>query len=177
MRDLATDWKLTTLAARCAVSAEHLRRICRRELGRTPMEHVTYMRIQRAQELLEKDWGVAANVWSCPSFNELARDGQDCERFNLLHPAGPEAALMPDPWLTFTGSYEFMPGQPRHFHVRTGSDGKAAFADLRGVRNQALLASALTALGGLLLLVLLIYSELELVFNSEKLLQQAVLLE
>ena len=39
-----------------------------------------------AQELLEKDWGVAADVWSCPSFNELARDGQDAERFNLLHP-------------------------------------------------------------------------------------------
>jgi AraC-like DNA-binding protein len=53
VRDLTEDWKLSTLAARCAVSAEHLRRICRRELGRTPMEHVTYMRIQRAQELLE----------------------------------------------------------------------------------------------------------------------------
>ena len=39
-----------------------------------------------AQELLEKDWGVAANVWSCPSFNELTRDGQEAERFNLLHP-------------------------------------------------------------------------------------------
>lgn len=51
--DLAEDWKLSTLAAACAVSAEHLRRICRRELGRTPMEHVTYMRMQRAQELLE----------------------------------------------------------------------------------------------------------------------------
>jgi pyruvate dehydrogenase E1 component len=39
-----------------------------------------------AKELLEKDWGVAANVWSCPSFNELAREGQDAERWNLLHP-------------------------------------------------------------------------------------------
>ncbi|PZP93416.1 MAG: pyruvate dehydrogenase (acetyl-transferring), homodimeric type, partial [Variovorax paradoxus] len=39
-----------------------------------------------AQELLEKDWGVAAGVWSCPSFNELGRDGQDAERWNLLHP-------------------------------------------------------------------------------------------
>ncbi len=39
-----------------------------------------------AQELLQKDWGVAADVWSCPSFNELARDGQDAERYNLLHP-------------------------------------------------------------------------------------------
>ncbi|MES2888324.1 MAG: pyruvate dehydrogenase (acetyl-transferring), homodimeric type [Pseudomonadota bacterium] len=39
-----------------------------------------------AKELLEKEWGVAANIWSCPSFNELARDGQDVERWNLLHP-------------------------------------------------------------------------------------------
>jgi pyruvate dehydrogenase E1 component len=39
-----------------------------------------------ARKLLEADWGVAANVWSCPSFNELARDGQDCDRWNLLHP-------------------------------------------------------------------------------------------
>ena len=41
---------------------------------------------QAAKKLLEADWGVAANVWSCPSFNELAREGQDCERWNLLHP-------------------------------------------------------------------------------------------
>jgi len=46
-----------------------------------------------AKELLEKDWGVAANVWSCPSFNELARDGQDVERWNLLHPT--EKARVP----------------------------------------------------------------------------------
>jgi pyruvate dehydrogenase E1 component len=39
-----------------------------------------------AQALLAEDWGVAADVWSCPSFNELGRDGQDCDRFNLLHP-------------------------------------------------------------------------------------------
>jgi pyruvate dehydrogenase E1 component len=39
-----------------------------------------------AKELLEADWGVGANVWSCPSFNELARDGQAADRWNLLHP-------------------------------------------------------------------------------------------
>ncbi len=39
-----------------------------------------------ARKLLEADWGVAANVWSCPSFNQLARDGQDADRWNLLHP-------------------------------------------------------------------------------------------
>ncbi len=39
-----------------------------------------------AKLLLETEWGVAAKVWSCPSFNELARDGADAERYNLLHP-------------------------------------------------------------------------------------------
>jgi pyruvate dehydrogenase E1 component len=41
---------------------------------------------QFARDLLRDDWGVVANVWSCPSFNELARDGQEVERWNLLHP-------------------------------------------------------------------------------------------
>ncbi|MEY2769600.1 MAG: Pyruvate dehydrogenase component, partial [Pseudomonadota bacterium] len=39
-----------------------------------------------AQTLLATDWGVQADVWSCPSFNELARDGQAVERHNLLNP-------------------------------------------------------------------------------------------
>ena len=52
-RELTTDWKLSTLAECGHLSAEHLRRLCLRDLGRTPMEHVGYMRIQRAQKLLE----------------------------------------------------------------------------------------------------------------------------
>jgi len=52
-RDLTVDWKLSTLARACFLSTEHLRRLCLRELGRTPMEHVTYIRMQRAQEILE----------------------------------------------------------------------------------------------------------------------------
>jgi pyruvate dehydrogenase E1 component len=39
-----------------------------------------------AAELLKADWGVDADIWGCPSFNELARNGQDVERWNLLHP-------------------------------------------------------------------------------------------
>lgn len=39
-----------------------------------------------AAELLKKDWGVEADIWGCPSFTELARDGQTCERWNRLHP-------------------------------------------------------------------------------------------
>jgi pyruvate dehydrogenase E1 component len=38
-----------------------------------------------AADLL-KEFGVAADIWSCPSFTELRRDGMECERFNLLNP-------------------------------------------------------------------------------------------
>ena len=76
--------------------------------GRHPTRHVSVSRLQAkkkgprvqllgsgtilreviaAADLLEKDFGVAADVWSCPSFNELRRDGIDVERWNLLHPA------------------------------------------------------------------------------------------
>jgi pyruvate dehydrogenase E1 component len=39
-----------------------------------------------AAEMLEKDFGVAADVWSVTSFNELRREGLDAERWNMLHP-------------------------------------------------------------------------------------------
>ncbi len=39
-----------------------------------------------AADMLEKDWGVAGDVWSVTSFTELRRDGIDAERWNLLHP-------------------------------------------------------------------------------------------
>ncbi len=39
-----------------------------------------------AAELLEKDFGVVSDVWSVTSYNELRREGIDCERWNTLHP-------------------------------------------------------------------------------------------
>ena len=45
-----------------------------------------------AAELLEKDFGVASDIWSVTSFNELRRDGLDCERWNMLHPDMPRRA-------------------------------------------------------------------------------------
>jgi pyruvate dehydrogenase E1 component len=59
---------------------------------------------QFAKELLEKDWGVGANVWSCPSFNELTRDGQDADRYNLLHPmATPRVSFVEQQLATTSG--------------------------------------------------------------------------
>ena len=41
-----------------------------------------------AQGLLEQ-YGVAADVWSVTSYQELYRDGHACERWNMLHPDQP----------------------------------------------------------------------------------------
>jgi pyruvate dehydrogenase E1 component len=43
--------------------------------------------VMAAAELLEKDFGIASDVWSCPSFNELRREGLEVERYNLLNPS------------------------------------------------------------------------------------------
>ncbi len=45
-----------------------------------------FMEVIAAAQLLRDDWKVEADLWSCPSFNELARDGQTCDRWNRLHP-------------------------------------------------------------------------------------------
>lgn len=39
-----------------------------------------------AAELLRDEFGITANIWSVTSFNELRREGLDCERWNMLHP-------------------------------------------------------------------------------------------
>ncbi len=43
-----------------------------------------------AADLLKNDWGVEADLWSCPSFTQLARDGHNCVRHQLLHPEEPK---------------------------------------------------------------------------------------
>ncbi|RMH93201.1 pyruvate dehydrogenase (acetyl-transferring), homodimeric type [Lysobacter pythonis] len=39
-----------------------------------------------AAELLDQEFGIKADLWSCPSFTELAREGEDAVRFNRLNP-------------------------------------------------------------------------------------------
>ena len=40
-----------------------------------------------AADLLHDDFGVAADIWSVPSFTELRREGIETERWNMLHPS------------------------------------------------------------------------------------------
>jgi AraC-like DNA-binding protein len=49
---LAADWPLNKLASLAGMSAKHFRRLCQQSLGRTPAQHITVLRLQRAAILL-----------------------------------------------------------------------------------------------------------------------------
>lgn len=44
-----------------------------------------------AAELLDQEFGIKADIWSCPSFSELRRDGLDADRWNRLNPKAGKA--------------------------------------------------------------------------------------
>ncbi|HNV20680.1 MAG TPA: pyruvate dehydrogenase (acetyl-transferring), homodimeric type [Candidatus Hydrogenedentes bacterium] len=50
----------------------------------------------KAQEILERDFGVAADVWSVTSYKELRRDALDADRWNMLNPGKKPMT----PWVT-----------------------------------------------------------------------------
>jgi pyruvate dehydrogenase E1 component len=45
-----------------------------------------FREVIEAAALLHSDWGVEADLWSCPSFTELAREGNAVNRQNMLNP-------------------------------------------------------------------------------------------
>jgi pyruvate dehydrogenase E1 component len=45
-----------------------------------------FREVIEAAALLRNDWGVEADLWSCPSFTELAREGYAVSRQNMLNP-------------------------------------------------------------------------------------------
>jgi AraC-like DNA-binding protein len=49
---LEEDWSLERLTREAGYSKEHLRRLCQRQMGRSPMHQITYLRMRRASELL-----------------------------------------------------------------------------------------------------------------------------
>lgn len=51
-KDLAHDWDVESLAKLAHISGEHLRRLCHASLGRSPMQQLTYLRIQHAAHQL-----------------------------------------------------------------------------------------------------------------------------
>ncbi len=49
---LSRNWTLAEIAKLAHMSGEHLRRVCQKELGRSPMQHLTFLRLHKAQHLL-----------------------------------------------------------------------------------------------------------------------------
>ena len=117
-----------------------------------------------AAELLEKDWTIAANVWSVTSFTELRREGMSVERWNRLHPdAQPKQtwveqnlAKTSGPVIAATDYMRALPDMirtwvPRRF-VTLGTDGfgrsdsRAALRDFFEVDRNHVVVAALKAL-------------------------------
>jgi pyruvate dehydrogenase E1 component len=42
--------------------------------------------VLKAQQILEEKYGIAADVWSVTSYKQLYSDGNECDRWNMLHP-------------------------------------------------------------------------------------------
>ena len=89
-----------------------------------------------AAALLERDFGVSADIWSVTSFSELRRDGLEAERWNRLHPAqAPRASYVAQclagedgPAIAATDYMKIVPDQIRPFvgdrrFVTLGTDG------------------------------------------------------
>ena len=71
-----------------------------------------------AAELLEKEFGVPADVFSITSFSELRREALECERWNLLHPDEPprvpyvQHAASPSATAPFVAATDYMRNVP-----------------------------------------------------------------
>jgi len=107
----------------------------------------------RAQELLRDHWGVAADVWSVTSWNELRRDGLAVDRHNLLHPdAEPRVAYVtqrlqgrPGPVVAVSDWMRSVQDQIREWvpgdFVSLGTDGWG-MSDTRGALRRHFLVDA-----------------------------------
>ena len=90
--------------------------------------------VREAAQILANDYGVTSDVFSAPSFNELAREGNDAARWNLLHPTAEQrvpyvAQVLADlPTVASTDYVKAYADQIRafvpskHYHV-LGTDG------------------------------------------------------
>jgi pyruvate dehydrogenase E1 component len=117
-----------------------------------------------AAQLLYKDFGIPADVWSVTSFNELRRDALEVARWNQLHPAEKprksyvESCLAgrPGPYVAATDYMKIVPDQIRRWvpgrFVSLGtdgygrSDGRAALRRHFEVDSRYIAVTALKAL-------------------------------
>jgi pyruvate dehydrogenase E1 component len=100
-----------------------------------------------AQELLDTDWSVSADVWSVTSWTELRRDGTAAEEHNFLHPSEPARTSYvtdklrgkPGPFIGVSDYMHQVPDQIRQFvpgdYATLGADG-FGFSDTRAAARR-----------------------------------------
>ncbi len=119
-----------------------------------------------AADLLRKDCGVEADVWSVTSYNQLRRDGMACERFNRINPdAEPRRPFLTEalagvkgPFIAASDYMAALPDSVRQWvpgrFVTLGTDGfgrsdaRAALRNHFEVDARHIAAAALSALAG-----------------------------
>jgi pyruvate dehydrogenase E1 component len=107
----------------------------------------------KAQQMLAKEWDVAADVWSVTSWNELRRDAVDVDRWNLTHlreePRSPYVTTAldgaPGPVIAASDYMRAVQDQiapwVRHTWCSLGTDG-FGFADTRAAARRYFLVDA-----------------------------------
>ena len=83
-----------------------------------------------AADLLKQEFGIDADVWSCPSFTELARDGEDALRHNRFHPEAKQKRL---PYVTQLLQGRAGPAIAATDYVRTFANQIREFVPMRYV--------------------------------------------
>ena len=83
-----------------------------------------------AAELLDAEFGIKSDIWSCPSFTELARDGEDATRFNRLNPQAKQKRV---PYVTELLAGRAGPAIAATDYVRTFANQIREFVPMRYV--------------------------------------------
>jgi pyruvate dehydrogenase E1 component len=117
-----------------------------------------------AAEILEREYGVPADIWSVTSFRELRREALSVDRWNERHPGGKQRQSflqrtlkdVPGPFIAATDYMKNVPDQIRQWVPGTyrvlgtdgfgRSDGRAALRDFFEVDRKSIVVSALKAL-------------------------------
>jgi pyruvate dehydrogenase E1 component len=114
---------------------------------------VTMTAALKAQRMLADEWGVAADVWSVTSWNELRRDAVSAEKWNLTHPGeGPREPYItsaldgaPGPVIAASDYMRAVQDQiapwVRHTWCSLGTDG-FGFADTRAAARRHFMVDA-----------------------------------
>ncbi len=118
----------------------------------------------KAAEILEEKYGVAADVWSITSYKELYKDGNACERWNMMHPGEKPRVpyvteVLKDAQGAFVAASDYVKALPESISqwmpgklVALGTDGfgrsesRAALRDFFEVDAKHIVLAALTSL-------------------------------